>query len=190
MTPEETNIFDLPEIKQIREKQAETKNMVVIPAEERTDLTMPDNLMTPDEAPPLKLRINEMRHYHRLLPHFIVAYATSRTVTEACKKIRMTTHWWKNLSDEVREEALYLGDELRMDSIEAAREVLGRGVLDAAVRKMELVNSADERVADRASSDVLNRVLGKPGMNSNTNIHVEIESNLPFIGKHEKKGKA
>ena len=137
--------------------------------------------MSPSEEP-LNKRISNMRIYHKFLPRFIVALSISnnQSVAEACRRVKHATAWWFTLPEEIKQMAIELADELYLDPLLQAREIIGNGVVQAAAKKMQLVNSSDERVADKASTYVLDKVLGKPATQTNKHVEVEIVSNLPW----------
>jgi len=148
-------------------------------------IVIPNNGMAPVDAEPLAKRINETRKINKMLPRFIVALSISKSTAEACKRVRMSAEWFYNLPDDVKQKAIELADEMFADPIFQAREIIGNGVMEAAAKKMELVNSVDEKIADRASTYVLDQVLGKAPSNAHKQVQVEIVSNLPW-GKSDK----
>ena len=150
-------------------------------------IVIPNNDLAPPEAEPLAKRINNTRKLNKMLPRFIVALSISKTSAEACRRIRMTPQWFNNLPEETKQLATELADEMFADPILQAREMIGNGVVEAAAKKMELVNSVDEKIADRASTYVLDQVLGKAHSNSHKSVQVEIFSNLPSWGKSESR---
>jgi len=154
--------------------------------EETQIIVIPNNDLAPVEEP-LTARINATRKFNKMLPRFIVALSISKTPAEACKRIRMTPQWFYNLPEDVKKIAIELADEMFGDPILQAREMLGNGVIEAAAKKMQLVNSNDEKVADRASTYVLDKVLGKAATSSVKHVDVEIFSNLPSWGKSESR---
>ena len=150
-------------------------------------IVIPNNDLAPPEAEPLSKRINDTRKLNKMLPRFIVALSISKTPSEASKRIRMGPAWFGNLPEEVKQIAVGLADEMFADPILQAREMIGNGVVEAAAKKMQLVNSNDEKIADRASTYVLDQVLGKAPSNSHKSVQVEIFSNLPSWGKSESR---
>ena len=149
-------------------------------------IVIPNNGMAPVDAEPLAKRINAMRTVNKMLPRFIVALSISKSPREACKRIRMHPNWFSTLPDDVKQKTIDLADEMFADPIFQAREIIGNGVMEAAAKKMELVNSVDEKIADRASTYVLDQVLGKAPSNAHKSVQVEIVSNLPW-GKSESR---
>lgn len=146
------------------------------------EIIIPNNAMAPTEEP-LAKRVMATRSINKMLPRFIVALSVSKSAAEACRRIRMTPNWFFSQPDDVKKLAIDLADEMFADPILQAREIIGNGVMEAAVKKMQLVNSKDERVADKASSYVLDQVLGKAPTSSHKSVQVEITSNLPSWGK-------
>jgi len=155
--------------------------------EETQVIVIPNNDLAPPDAEPLSKRINDTRKLNKMLPRFIVALSISKTEGEACKRIRMTPQWFTGLPEETKQLARSLADEMFADPILQAREMIGNGVVEAASKKMQLVNSKDEKIADRASTYVLDQVLGKAPSNSHKSVQVEIFSNLPSWGKSESR---
>jgi hypothetical protein len=149
-------------------------------------IVIPNNLLAPPGAAPLGKRVQETRKYSPYLPRFIVALSISKTESEACRRIRMTPAWFVNRPEDVKQLARELAEELRSDPILLANEMIGNGVVDAAAVKMKLVNSKDERVADRASTYVLDKVLGKAATSNKSHIELEI-TGMPWSMPHDKK---
>jgi hypothetical protein len=147
------------------------------------EIILPNNSMAIEGAEPLNKRINEMRKYHKFLPRFIIALSISNSVAEACQRVRHATMWWQKLSPEVQQQAIELADELFSDPILQAREMISNGVMEAAQTQMKLVHSKDERVAGRASTYVLDKVLGKAATSSSKHIEVDVNFDLPFAHK-------
>lgn len=144
------------------------------------EIVFPNNSMAPVEAEPLNKRINDMRKHHKFLPRFIIALSISTSVAEACKRVRHATIWYSSLPEEVKEQAIALADELFSDPILQAREMISNGVMEAAQVKMKLVHSKDEKIADRASTYVLDKVLGKAATSSTKHVEVDVNFDLPM----------
>jgi hypothetical protein len=149
-------------------------------------IVIPNNLMAPPGAAPLGKRVQEMRKYNAFMPRFIVALSISKTEAEACRRIRVLPQWFANKPEELKQMARELAEELRSDPILQANEMIGNGVVEAAAKKMQLVNSKDERIADRASTYVLDKVLGKAATSNKSHIELEI-TGMPWQMPNDKK---
>jgi len=110
-------------------------------------------------------RLEDMKQLNQGRYDFVLERAKrpQPSVEDACTSIGYNRSWFYRFSEQERKDLDHLAEDLHKDQSAHAFIILNDAQEEAAIVKTSGLRSRNEKIKQDASTEILNRTLGKPG---------------------------
>jgi hypothetical protein len=114
----------------------------------------------------LQQSLNELKQANRGRFAYVLARAEGLGVDDACERAGYGKSWYYRFDQEERDRLEEIATALHHEEIELAHQMLTQVLPEATKVKIGGLKSRDEKIRQAASTEIMDRKLGKPAQSA------------------------